>query len=187
MKTSAAEKPVQKARRPFPLFPLISAGSLVLISLVSVAWVRWFAEPGAETQPSFQVVMARELRFDDLPDGSVGVYDARNNVLVQRLASGEYNFVRATLRGLARTRRALGTGAEVPFRLEQRTTGQLILIDPVTGQEVDLWAFGESNARGFEMLMEARPESQEAGNSFSATGPEVPGALQERVRSLEHE
>jgi putative photosynthetic complex assembly protein len=187
MNSSAATKPSQKAPRPFPLFPLLSAGSLVLISLVSVAWVRWFAEPGAEAQPSFQVVMSRDLRFDDLPDGSVGVYDAGSDVLIQRLASGEYNFVRATLRGLARTRRALGTGAEIPFRLEQRTTGQLILIDPVTGQEVDLWAFGESNARGFEMLMEARPESPEAGNSFSATEPGAAGALQDNVRSLEHE
>jgi len=177
----------QAASRPFPLFPLLSAGSLVLVSLLSVAWVRWFAEPAPEAALQAQVLVARELSFKDLPDGSVGAYDATDGALVYQFASGEHGFVRATLRGLARTRRALGAGAEVPFRLEQRSTGQLILIDLVTGQEVDLWAFGESNARGFELLLSVNTDGNGPRLSYNAAGPDIPGVKPEHERSMKDE
>lgn len=149
--------------RPFPLFPLLGAGFLMLATLVSVAWIQWFGEPAAghvagsaaETGAGPAVRISRDLRFEDLEGGAVAVFDARGGQLIQRLEPGTHGFIRATLRGLVRARRARGVGGEVPFRLELIETGQLLLVDPVTGQAVDLWAFGATNARSFEALLSA--------------------------------
>ena len=141
-------------QEPFPLFPLLGAGFLILATLVSVAWLQWFGGPqGANHQPA--ITGQAQLHFRDREDGGVDVLDAVDQRLISRLEPGNHGFVRATLRGLARSRRAIGAGSAEPFRLERWDTGQLILIDPVTGQEVDLWAFGSLNAGEFEALLEA--------------------------------
>lgn len=142
------------ADRPFPLFPLVGAGSLILISLLSVAWVRWFAEPDMANVPQTSVLQARSLYFEDQPGGEVAVLDASSSEQIAMLAVGEHGFIRSTLRGLARARKARGLGSETPFVLERMSNGQLILVDPVTDQRIDLWAFGEINARSFEEFLD---------------------------------
>jgi putative photosynthetic complex assembly protein len=126
---------------------------LLGFTLLSVAWIQWFAEPAPlENSP---VLASRTLLFQDAADGAVHVIDAKHGTLVANLPSGEQGFVRATVRGLARARRARGLGDDVPFTLEQRASGQLVLIDPLTGQEIDLWAFGSLNARPFVAFLHA--------------------------------
>jgi len=139
--------------RPFPLFPLVGAGSLILISLLSVAWVRWFAEPDMGQVTHASVLQAKSLHFQDQPEGEVAVLDADSGELIALLGVGEHGFIRSTLRGLARARKARGMGPETPFILERMSNGQLILVDPVTDQRIDLWAFGEVNARSFEEFL----------------------------------
>ncbi|MEJ2534293.1 MAG: photosynthetic complex assembly protein PuhC [Gammaproteobacteria bacterium] len=153
-----------------PRLPLLAMGGLVLLSLVSVAWLRWFADPAPEAGPPNPAVAARELRFEDVEGGSVRVLDAGSGELIQLLAPGEQGFVRATVRGLVRARRTRGIGDEIPFRLEQRANGQLLLIDPATGQEIDLWAFGASNARPFAGFL--APDAGAGGAT-----PETGGAV----------
>jgi len=153
-----------------PGLPLLAVGGLVLLSLLSVAWLQWFAEPAPEAGPPNPAVAARELRFTDVDDGSVRVLDAGSGELIQVLAPGEHGFVRATVRGLVRARRTRGIGDETPFRLEQRANGQLLLIDPATGQEIDLWAFGASNARPFAGFL-ASPAG--AGGAQPKTGADL--------------
>lgn len=166
-------------QRPFPLMPLLGAGALVLVSLLSVAWVQWFAEPVPDPARNSPVVASRSLQFEDAAGGAVHVIDARSGMLIAELPSGEQGFVRATVRGLARARRARGLGAEVPFMLEQRASGQLLLIDPLTGQEIDLWAFGSLNARPFTEFLQ--PHSS-AGTATGATP-----ALAQSSRSNTHD
>lgn len=137
----------------FPLAPLLGAGSLILISLVSVAWLQWFGEPAEPSVDVSTLLVTRSLQFEDTVEGNVKVFDADSGELIADLPSGQYGFVRATVRGLARSRRARGMGSEVPFTLEQHNNGQLLLIDPLTGQAIDLWAFGSLNAEPFREFL----------------------------------
>lgn len=156
--------------RPFPLLPLIGAGSLILISLLSVAWVRWFDDSGSHHAPVVETLQSKSLFFVDKPTGEVDVIDAGSNKLITVLPVGEHGFIRSTLRGMARARKARGVGAETPFTLEQRQNGQLLLIDTVTGQAIDLWAFGIVNARSFaEFLNDERTELTEEHGGQAGT------------------
>lgn len=156
--------------RPFPLFPLLGAGGLILVSLLSVAWVRWFDVPASHQASVVETVRSKSLFFVDMPSGEVDVLDAESNELIAVLPVGEHGFIRSTLRGLARARKARGVGAETPFTLEQRKTGQLLLIDPVTGQAIDLWAFGIVNAGSFaDFLNDERVEVTEPSGGMTDT------------------
>jgi putative photosynthetic complex assembly protein len=131
----------------FPRGPLIAVGALLLTTLAAVGAARLDgATP--RVQPDAPAVSLRELRFEDRPDGSIAVIDARDGQLVQRV-EGESGFVRGTLRGLARERQRMGHGPQQPFHLVQRADGRLTLIDPVSGARVDLESFGPTNAGHF--------------------------------------
>ena len=76
--------------------------------------------------------------------------------LVEVLPPGSNNFLRATLRGLARERRAEGApGPETPFRLSAWPQGGLTLEDLATGRQVQLAAFGPANVQAFGRLLTA--------------------------------
>ncbi len=142
--------------RAFPLAPLLGAGGLVLLSVIGVAWLVWFGGPAARA-PAAAVVAVREMSFEDRADGSIAVRDAADGQVFEIVEPGEDGFLRATVRGLARARQAAGAGPDLPFRLERRANGQLVLIDPFNAREVDLWAFGTTNAEAFARLLEDRP------------------------------
>ncbi|HKJ15851.1 MAG TPA: photosynthetic complex assembly protein PuhC [Xanthomonadales bacterium] len=161
-------------QRPFPLPPLIGAALLIFVSIASVAAYRYFSDPETGMDSSARVIASRQLRFDDAADGSVIVRDSNNGALVQTLPVGEYGFVRATLRGLVRTRKALGKNDKtLPFLIELRESGRLMLIDPLTSQEVDLWAFGESNARQFVGFLNDQESATRQSRDITAVA--VPG------------
>jgi putative photosynthetic complex assembly protein len=65
--------------------------------------------------------------------------------------------LRSTLRALARERHRENIGPQAPFVLVGRTDGRLTLLDPSTGQRIDLEAFGPSNAAVFASLRLAGP------------------------------
>jgi len=134
----------------FPRAPLIAAAAMVLAVLIAVAVVRL---SGVSIHaPDAAAAVTRELRFEDRPDGSIAVIDARGGQLVESI-TGEAGFVRGTLRGLARERRRQGIGAEQGFLLIGRADGRLTLQDPATGRHVDLESFGPANASQFARLL----------------------------------
>ena len=148
------EQGVSKAMAtgPFERSALLAVGALLLAALAGVAAVRL---AGVDIRaPDASATLTRELRFEDRPDGSVAVIDARNNTVVETV-TGEAGFFRGTLRGLARERRRMGLGAEAPFQLIGRADGRLTLADPVTGQRVDLESFGPANAAAFSRFLTA--------------------------------
>ncbi|HEX7718596.1 MAG TPA: photosynthetic complex assembly protein PuhC, partial [Woeseiaceae bacterium] len=126
------------AERPFPLPPLLGAAALVITSILLVAGTRLF-DDGASSGPPPAIVVSRDLFFEDLDDGSVAILEANDRLLIDVLEPGTNGFLRATLRGLARGRKAMAAGPEQPFRLQLTEHGRLLLVDPVTSQEVDLW------------------------------------------------
>jgi putative photosynthetic complex assembly protein len=136
----------------FPRKALLAVGALLLAALVAVASVR---VSGVEIRsPDASAAFTRELRFEDRPDGSVAVIDARSGAVIDAV-TGEAGFFRGTLRGLARERRRAGLGAEGAFQLIARADGRLTLADPATGQRVDLESFGPTNAAVFARFLGA--------------------------------
>lgn len=143
---------------PFPRGPLLAAAALVGLAIVAVAFVR-LTGIGSAHFPDAAAITVRELRFEDQSDGSVAVYDARGNELVEVL-TGSNGFLRGTLRGLARERKRSGLGPTQPFRLVGHSDGRLTLEDPATGRRVDLESFGSTNVAVFAQLMQAGRDGQ---------------------------
>jgi len=143
---------ISASASPFPRKAGIAIGALLLIVVASVASVRL---TGMDIRtPDAPAAVTRELRFEDRPDGSVAVIDARSGDVVDTV-TGEAGFFRGTLRGLARERRRMGLGAEPSFELIGRADGRLTLADPATGQRVDLESFGPTNAAVFSRFLSA--------------------------------
>jgi putative photosynthetic complex assembly protein len=141
------------APAPFPRAPLLGAALLLLFALGAVSVVR-LTGVGASRMPDAPAVVARDLRFEDRPDGSIAVVDARDGYVVD-IATGANGFLRGTLRGLVRERKRQGIGSELPFRLIARADGRLTLEDPATGRRIDLESFGPTNAGVFGQLLAA--------------------------------
>ena len=133
-----------------PRIPGFAIGALIVISIASVAAVRWSGMSISE--PDAPVAMVRTLQFADRPDGSIDVIDAKSHRLVEKVV-GESGFVRGTLRGLARERRRNGIGSEIAFELVAHTDGRLTLVDPATSRRVDLESFGPTNMQEFARLL----------------------------------
>lgn len=138
-----------------PRLPLMAAGGLILLTVLSVGAVRITGQ-GAMQVPDARAASVRELLFEDRSNGSIVVLDARDRHLVDTVAPESNGFLRGTMRGLARERKRQGIGPDVPFQLIGRADGRLTLLDPGTNRRVDLESFGPTNAAAFARLMAAR-------------------------------
>ena len=137
-----------------PRGPLLAAALLIGATLLAVGGVR-LSGVDMSSRSAAPVVAERELRFEDQPDGSVRVLDARrpDAAPVGMIDPGSGGFLRGALRALVRTRRMAGLGAETPFRLVAHADGRLTLEDPATRERVDLESFGPTNAAAFARLL----------------------------------
>lgn len=132
--------------------PIAGATLLVMLAIAGTAVVR-LTSIGIEKTPVAAVAVMHELRFEDGADGSILIYEAQQNKLIDRAAPGENNFLRGTLRGLARERKRIGVDSKPPFKLISRADGRLMLEDPSTGRYVDLGSFGNTNRETFVRLL----------------------------------
>jgi putative photosynthetic complex assembly protein len=140
-----------------PRGALLAIGGVLLACVVAVAAVRLSGVTIRE--PDEAAVAMRELRFEDRPDGSVIVIDAPSQTVIHTMV-GENGFFRGALRGLARERKRNGLGSEQPFQLIGRADGRLTLVDPATGQRIDLESFGPTNAAVFARFMTDAPAAR---------------------------
>ena len=118
--------------------------------LLSVATLRFSGFEARE--PDAPVTQLRELRLEDRADGSVAVIDARRGQEIDRV-HGEAGFLRGSLRALTRERQRRGLGPAQPFELTAHADGRLTLIDPATGERLDLASFGPTNAAVYARLL----------------------------------
>lgn len=146
------------ANAPFPRWPLAGAALLVVFSLLAVAMVR-LTGVGVSHVPDGASIMERDFRFEDRPDGSIAVIDARDGRVVE-IVTGANGFLRGTLRSLTRERKRQGMGPEQSFRLIARADGRLTLEDRATGRRVDLESFGPTNAGVFAQMLTASGNRQ---------------------------
>jgi len=144
--------------KPFPRLALIGAAALIAFTLLAAAGSRLTAI-GATELPSAEPVSSIDLRFADLPDGSVRVTAAADGRVVEVLAPGGGGFVRGVLRGLNRDRKLRGIGPDEPYRLTRWRDGRLSLGDSATGARIDLEPFGPDNFEAFAAMLrsESRP------------------------------
>jgi putative photosynthetic complex assembly protein len=132
----------------------LALGLVMFASLALVAVVRWSgAEIRYTDSPSQQV---RLLRFEDRPNGDIGVVNAQTGADVAQF-SGEQGFLRGALRAMARERKRRDIGPMDPFELHARTDGRLTLIDPTTHMRLDLESFGPTNAGLFAQMLQDPP------------------------------
>lgn len=134
-----------------PRGALIAIGALLLGTLVVVAAVRLSGVQVRE--PDAAPIASRALAFEDGPDGTVRVVDPRDGAVLD-VAAGEQGFLRGALRALSRERRMRGIGPSEPLLLVRRADARLTLIDPATGQRIDLESFGPTNAGVFGRLLD---------------------------------
>ena len=135
----------------FPRWILMFAGGIIAFSLIAVGLVR--ITGNGPDQLAAATTAERFLRFEDAPDGGVAVIDHSTGQLVT-VWRGEQGFVRGALRALTRERFSRGIGAQPPFQLIARTDNRLTLLDPATGQRIDLESFGPTNAGQFARLLD---------------------------------
>lgn len=159
--------------KPFPKAPLIGAGLLVGGALLAAVAGRLGAgDPGP---PPSAVVVARELRFADRPDGAIAVLDAAG-APVAVAEPGTNGFLRGALRGLVRERKRREIGPEAPFRLTAWADGRLTLDDTATSRRLELEAFGPTNVAVFARLLTARAPGDGPGapEQDTSTGETMP-------------
>jgi putative photosynthetic complex assembly protein len=136
---------------------LVGAGLILALTMLGALWTK-STGIGATRVAESPAVAVRQIRFADRDDGSLVVQDAPTGHIIDTIAPGEGNFVRGTMRGLARERKRNGIGAAPAFVLSSRADGRLTLEDPTTGRRVDLEAFGPANAGIFARYVAfARP------------------------------
>ena len=139
----------------FPKWVLYCAGGIIAFSLLSVGLVR--ITGNGPDQRAAAPTVERSLRFEDLPDHGVRVADGVTGQTLTVLY-GEQGFVRGALRALSRERHARGIGSAPPFHLVARTDGRVTLMDPATGQRIDLESFGPTNTAEFARFLALQPE-----------------------------
>ena len=100
--------------QPFPRMPLVGAAVLVAFALCIASYGR-YAGLGLPAKPGIANAV-RDLRFDDRADGAVIVSLAPTGQVLD-VMTGQNGFLRGTLRGFARIRRAGGIGSAPPLHL----------------------------------------------------------------------
>jgi len=146
------------AQSPWPLSRWIASavGAVVVFTVIGVASLRLAGyEPPAE--PRGAMVDSRLLRFEDVRDGLVYVYDVESGDRLAKLAPAEDSFIRGIMRSMARARRARDIGMQPAFLLARYADGSLVLSDTAMENEVNLVAFGFTNEASFAALLTAEP------------------------------
>lgn len=126
----------------------------VVIGLIAlIAFVADYVQSGKMVREiDASPVISKQLRFEDRADGSIAVISATDGGVV-KVIQGEAGFVRGILRAMARERRLKEVNQLIPFDLIARADGRLTLLDPATGNRIDLESFGKDNAIEFAVLL----------------------------------
>ena len=139
----------------FPRWILYFSAGIIAFSLISVGLIR--ITGNGPDQLAAAPTVQRSLIFEDQKDGGVRVADGVSGQTLTVLY-GEQGFVRGALRALARERFSRGIGSAQPFDLIARVDGRVTLMDPSTGQRVDLESFGPTNPAEFARFLAMQPE-----------------------------
>lgn len=134
----------------FPLYGVLTAIGLAFALAINGRMENLDAVQSPDVAP---IVAERDLRFDDMANGDIGIFDASTGARIDTIAPGQDNFMRGMVRALVRERRKASIGKDAPFRLTAHSDGHLLLADPATGEALDLGSFGSENIDDFVRLL----------------------------------
>jgi putative photosynthetic complex assembly protein len=134
---------------------------LVVLTVILAAFTQ-FTGGGARYAPEGVPVTTAELLFEDGERGLVTVDSAVTGARLIEYGENEGVFVRAIMRTVARQRRMRGMGRETPVQLSLFEDGDLWLIDPASGVQMYLNAFGRDNLAAFSEILERQEQSLRA-------------------------
>ena len=144
----------QRSTNTFPQWVLYCAGGIIAFALISVGLIR--ITGNGPDQRVAAITVERSLRFEDLPDHGVLVSDGASGEKLTVLY-GEQGFVRGVMRALSRERHSRGIDSKPPFTLMAHIDGRVTLMDPATGEHIDLESFGPSNTAEFARFLAMLP------------------------------
>ncbi len=148
---NTAQPSYRGTRIPKPLALIAVSGLVALILFVAD-----YVNTGKLTREAdAKAVITKQLRFEDRSDGSIAVLSAPDGQVV-KVIEGEAGFVRGILRAMARERRIKEVNQTIPFELIARADGRLTLLDPATGNRIDLESFGKDNVIEFAVLLKPK-------------------------------
>ena len=146
---------------------------IVLIALIATLSARLTGYKPQSVEPS-PAMETRSLVFTDIGDGFIEIHDAFDDALLLRIGPGEEAFLRSVVRGLARQRRAIADRRDVPFELARLEDGRLVISDAISGERIQLDAFGEPNLAVFSDLLSAPGEPSALGPDPALSQADTP-------------
>lgn len=157
-------------RELIPPAAIKATGALLFLVLVLAAVARLTGIGAMEVAQDREPVVERQLAFiSDGSDGPVELRDGTTGELIRVLPPGEGGFLRGAVRPLNRERMRMGGDPASPWRLTLWSDRALTLTDPLTGMEIDLHAFGPTNAAAFAELLGPPPVAGPGGLSSSSS------------------
>jgi putative photosynthetic complex assembly protein len=135
-----------------PRKALIAIAALIGFSLLVVVVAR-LTGYNASQMPDSPIVVSRDLRFSDAPDGALLVLEVGTGSKLASLPPGNAGFVRGVLRAMHRERHIRHVADDVPFRLARLADGRLTLKDLGTQRSIELNSFGPTNEGAFAAFL----------------------------------
>ncbi|MEL6768276.1 MAG: photosynthetic complex assembly protein PuhC [Pseudomonadota bacterium] len=133
-----------------------AVGAAIMIgTLLLTAVVTFTRDRAPATATAAPVIAERFIAFRANPNATDGVIirDAESGTVIVAFGPEEGGFVRGMERVVAFERQKMGQGMDAPFKLTAHQDGRVFLADPVTGQVIDINAFGPDNAEAFAALL----------------------------------
>lgn len=155
---------------------LIAASSLVVISLVLTAAVRYERLRTGEALPAgataapignARVEAARTVVLHEQDDGTIVISALDGSMAPRTLAPSEGGFIRGSLRALRHRRAAVGAEGDPVVQITRLSDGRLLAEETASGMVVDLAAFGSTNRAAFAALL--GPDTGEVAPGGAAT------------------
>ena len=140
-------------------FAFVLVGLAMTVLAIGAARLSGYVPPA--TLPTLAADETRFLKFEDAPQGSVIVRDAKTGEMLKSFGRGEGSFIRATLRALVHDRQKKNAELTKNFRLERHAGRQLFLVDEATGKALPLNAYGPTNTASFAAFL-SKPQTGES-------------------------
>jgi putative photosynthetic complex assembly protein len=137
--------------RMIPKGLLIGMAALALSSLALASYASLTDRPLEGVPATAEVVRERTLILQGHDAQAVTVLDPNGTVLADMDHGG---FVTVVQNAVATARRRHGVDQSLPVRLVEYANNRLVLEDPATGENYELYAFGSHNKAAFERLFD---------------------------------
>ncbi len=137
----------------FPGWFLAGAGGLMAVALVSAGIGRY--QKSVNGPPKLAPVVAEiSIRFEAQRDGSMLIRMVPEDRVIEHLPIDGSGFMRGIHRSLNRDRAMRQLDRDAPYALVRRANGRHAVIDPLSGEKIELDGFGPSHSLHVSQLVD---------------------------------